>query len=138
MVMNLKNLSIAVFVFFLLTGCKKDDNKNHATTLVTKWNLVTDYTANHLGQINTYAGVPGDYFDFRSDGKCYTKEGGQYDTLSYAKTSDTTINIKPFGFSNAAYYSSQANPLTLHAATITNTGPYPPGEVDFRQVKLSR
>jgi hypothetical protein len=136
--MKLKNLLVAAFVFFLLAGCKKDNNGNAAPTLVAKWNIVTDYTANHMGQINTYTGVAGDYFDFRPNGKCYIKEGVQYDTLSYAITNDTTINIVPFGFSNAAFYSGHANPLTLHAATISNIGPYPPGEVDYRQVKLSR
>jgi hypothetical protein len=138
MVMNFKNLLIAVFVIPLLVACKKDNNKTTMPGLAAKWNLVTDYTANHLAQINTYTGVPGDYFDFRSNGKCYVKEGGHYDTLLYAITSDTTITIKPFAFNNAAYYSSQSNPLTLHAAIITSAGPYPPGEVDYRQVKLSR
>jgi hypothetical protein len=138
MVMELKNLVTVRFVFLFLMGCEKENNENGTLTFAAKWNLVTDYTANHTGQINTYTGVPGNYFDFRPDGKCYTKEGSLYDTLSYAITSDTTMNIKPFGFSNAAFYSGKANPLTLHAATITNTGPYPPGNVDFRQVKLSR
>ena len=136
--MGFKNLLIVAFVFPLLAGCKKDNNKNTTPTLVAKWNIITDYTANHLAQINTYTGVPGDYFDFRSNGKCYIKEGSQYDTISYAITSDTTINIQPFAFSKSAYYSGKSNPLTLHAATITSAGPYPPGEVDYRQVKLSR
>src|ERR1700733_11935532 len=106
--MRLRNLLIAVFVFNLLAGCKKDSDKSAAPMLVTKWNLVTDYTANHLAQMNMYIGVPGDYFDFRSNGKCYIKEGSQYDTLSYAITSDTTITIQPFGYSNAAYSSGKA------------------------------
>jgi len=137
--MSFKNFLIVVLAFPLLTGCKKDTNKNTTPTLVAKWNLVTDYTANHLAQVNTYIGVPGDYFDFRSNGKCYIKEGSQYDTLTYAITSDTTISIQPFAINNAAYYSGKSNPLTLHAATITSAGPYPPGaEIDYRQVKLSR
>jgi hypothetical protein len=135
--MKLRRLLMVVPAFCVLAACKK--NKGVApVTLVTKWNLVSDYTANHLGQMNTYAGVSGDYFDFRADGKCYTKEGSQYDTLSYVVTSDSTLNIKPFGYSNAAYYSGHTAPLTMHTATITNAGPYPPGEVDFRQVSLKR
>lgn len=136
--MKAGNLLIAVFVFSLLGGCKKDGNKNAAPLLIAKWNLVTDYTANHLAQTNTYTGVAGDYFDFRSDGKCYVKEGSQYDTLSYAITSDTTINIQPFALGKSAYYSGHTAPLTVHAATITSAGPYPPGEIDYRQVKLSK
>ena len=121
----------------LLAGCKKDNNGN-AVVLAGKWNLVTDYTANHLAQMNTYTGIPGDYFDFRSNGKCYVKEGSQYDTLSYAITSDTSMAIQPFAYGNSAYYSGHTTPLTAHAATITSAGPYPPGEIDYRQVKLSR
>jgi hypothetical protein len=131
------NLLMMIPAFCVLAACKKNNGVEPAT-LVAKWTLVSDYTANHLAQTNTYTGVPGDYFDFRMDGKCYTKEGSQYDTLSYTITSDSTLNIKPFGYSNAAYYSSQANPLTLHAATITSAGPYVPGEVDYRQVSLKR
>jgi hypothetical protein len=138
MAMKAKILMIAALFFILLAGCKKDNTMGAAPTIVSKWNLVTDYTANHLAQTNTYTGVPGDYFDFRPNGKCYIKEGSQYDTLTYAITSDSTMTIRPFGYNNAVYYSSRAVPLTPHAATITNSGPYPPGEVDFRQVKLSK
>ena len=132
-------LYIALSVFCFLAGCKKDHSwTNMVVTLVAKWNLVSDYTSNHLAQMNTYTGVAGDYFDFRADGKCYVKEGSLYDTLTYAIKNDTTITISPFAFNNAAYFSGQANPLTLHAATLTSAGPYPPSEVDYRQVKLSR
>ena len=130
-------LLMVIAAFCVLAACKKNKGVEPAT-LVAKWTLVSDYTANHIAQMNTYTGVPGDYFDFRVDGKCYVKEGGQYDTLSYAVTSDSTLNIKPFGYSNAAYYSSKANPITMHTATITNAGPYVPGEVDYRQVSLKR
>jgi hypothetical protein len=134
-------LLMVLFAFCFLTNCKKDKPAIGPPTLIAKWNLVSDYTANHLAQINNYIGVPGDYFDFREDGKCYVKEGSIYDTLSYAKKNDTTITIVPFAYNNAAYFSGQGNPLTLHAATLTSAGPYPPGgigEIDYRQVKLSR
>jgi hypothetical protein len=136
--MKIKGPLIVLIVFSLLAGCKKENTETTQPTLVAKWNIVTDYTANHIAQTNTYTGVAGDYFDFRADGKCYTKEGSRYDTLSYAITSDTNLNIRPFGYSNAAYYSGHANPLTVHTATISSAGPYVPGEVDYRQVKLSR
>jgi len=138
MAMKIKGLLIVPIVFSLLYGCQKENTKTAAPVLVAKWNFVSDYTANHLAQINTYTGVAGDYFDFRTDGKCYTKEGSHYDTLLYSITSDTTVHIQPFGFSNAAFYSGKANPLTMHSATLTSTGPYVPGEVDYRQVKLAR
>lgn len=137
-------LLAVLFAFGLLTNCKKDKPVSISPTLIAKWNLVSDYTSNHLAQINNYIGVGGDYFDFRQDGKCYVKEGSVYDTLSYAIKNDSTITITPFAYSNAASFSSQVNPLTLHTATLTSTGPYPPGgiggigEIDYRQVKLSR
>ncbi len=131
------NLLMVIAAFCVLTACKKD-NKVEPVTLVAKWALVSDYTANHLAQMNTYTGVPGDYFDFRTDGKCYVREGSQYDTLSYSITSDTSLNMQSFGYGNSGYYSSKANPLTVHAATITSGGPYVPGEIDYRQVILKR
>jgi hypothetical protein len=131
-------LFIALLFFCLSIACKKEKTANTPPTIVAKWNLVSDYTSNHLAQTSTYTGVAGDYFDFRSDGKCYVKEGSQYDTLSYAIKNDTTITIDPFAYNNAAYFSGDANPLTIHAATLTSAGPYPPGEVDYRQVKLSK
>jgi hypothetical protein len=136
--MKAYQLLIALYSFCLLVGCKKDNTGNTSPTIVTKWNLVSDYTSNHLAQTNTYTGVPGDYFDFRADGKCYVKEGSQYDTLSYSIKNDTTITIAPFAYNNAAYFSGHSNPLTIHAAMLTSAGPYPPGEVDYRQVKLSK
>jgi len=128
--MKRHQLLITLFIFCLLTGCKKENTGTApVVTLVAKWDLVSDYTSNHLAQMNTYIGVAGDYFDFRADGKCYIKEGSLYDTLSYAIKNDTTITISPFG---------HGNPLTVHSATLTSAGPYPPGEVDYRQVKLAR
>src|SRR6185312_13691137 len=137
-VMKRHKLFFVLFALGLLTHCKKDKPTVTPATLVAKWNLVTDYTSNHLAETNTYTGVPGDYFDFRADGKCYVKEGGHYDTLSYALKNDTTITISPFAYNNAAYFSGKVKPLTIHAATLTSAGPYPPGgigEIDYRQVK---
>src|SRR5579872_4131342 len=132
-------LYVTLYIFCFLLGCKKEKiSTAPVVTLVAKWNLVTDYTSNHLAQTNTYTGIAGDYFDFRANGKCYVKEGNLYDTLSYAIKNDTTITISPFAYNNAAYFSGHTNPLTIHAATLTSAGPYPPGEVDYRQVKLAR
>jgi hypothetical protein len=136
--MKPRQLLTVLFAFCFLTNCKKDRAPVASPTLVAKWNLVSDYTSNHLAQINTHIGVPGEYFDFREDGKCYVKEGSVYDTLSYAIKNDSTITITPFAYNNSAYFSNQFNPLTLHAATLTSAGPYPPGEIDYRQVTLSR
>ena len=86
------NLLMTIPAFCVLAACKKNNGVEPAT-LVAKWTLVSDYTANHLAQMN-YNGVPGDYFDFRADGKCYNKEGNNYDTLSYSITSDTSLNMQ--------------------------------------------
>ncbi|MGZ3999335.1 MAG: hypothetical protein ACXVIY_01840 [Mucilaginibacter sp.] len=139
--MKRRQLLLVLFAFGLLTQCKKDKPATTPPTLVAKWSLLSDYTANHLAQMNAYTGVPGDYFDFRVDGKCYVKEGSHYDTLLYALKNDTTITIAPFAYNNAAYFSGQGSPLTVHSATLTSVGPYPPvgiGEIDYRQVKLAK
>ena len=59
-------LYIALYIFCFLSGCKKENTgTTPVVTLVAKWNLLSDYTSNHLAQMNTYIGVAGDYFDFR-------------------------------------------------------------------------
>ncbi|MGZ3820878.1 MAG: hypothetical protein ACXVJP_05745 [Mucilaginibacter sp.] len=107
-------------------------------TLAGKWNLVIDSVIIGFGGVEpkVHTGVYGDYFDFRADGRCYLKEGSHYDTLAYSITSDSTLNIEAFGFGNNAFYTKPTNPYTK--TTLTSGGPYPPGPVNFRQVRLAR
>lgn len=132
-------LILAMLCCYVIVSCTK---KNKETvlplSLTGKWSIAADTTATGAAIVNfnDYLGLPGDYFDFRNDGKCYVKEGNKYDTLSYTITSDTTLDIESFGFSNKAFYNKPTNPY--HTVMITSTGPYVPGGYDYRRVKLTR
>jgi hypothetical protein len=121
--MKFYNLLIALFVFSCLVSCKKS-GESGPVTLVAKWSLVNDSTAyggalaSPLTKTN-YVGVPGDYFDFRADGKLYIKEGSKYDTLAYNNTtSGDSVIINAFNYNQNP---SVIKPLTANNATIYNT-----------------
>lgn len=126
--------SIAIFI----TSCKKysvsDENSN--ATVLGKWNIVTDsaYTglAFHENKVY-YAGKLDDYFDFRNDGKLYSKEGATLDTATYQLTSDTTILIASFGFP-----AGRITNLTTHHANINFFSGLTPDGFWWRRVSLSR
>jgi len=113
------HLLIWIFFFSCLASCKKSGNAGPAT-LVAKWNLVNDSTADGgplaspLIKTN-YVGVPGDYFDFRADGRLYIKEGSRYDTLAYHTRAGDSVVINNFNYNN---YPSVIKPLTPHNATV--------------------
>jgi len=120
--MKFYNLLIGLFVFSCLASCKKSGDSG-PVTLVAKWSLVNDSTA-HGGALaspltkTNYVGVPGDYFDFRANGKLYIKEGSKYDTLTYNMTSGDSVIINTFNYNN---YPSVIKPLTTNSATIYST-----------------
>jgi len=62
-----------------------------------------------------YVGAPGDYFDFRANGRLYIKEGSGYDTLAYHTTARDSVVINNFNYNN---YPSVIKPLTAHNATV--------------------
>ncbi len=92
--------------------------------LVAKWSLVRDSVYNGMGNFpaartSAYNGVSGDYFDFRADGKCYTKEGNVYDTLAYSITANHLVVLSKFGLNvNGSYEPNIVPVLTDHNATI--------------------
>ncbi|HZY38101.1 MAG TPA: hypothetical protein VFE53_15705 [Mucilaginibacter sp.] len=128
--MKRNDLPVVFLVFVILAGCKKG-NEGTPPSIVAKWDLVNDSAVYHNtpeGFTTNYKGQPGDYFDFRDDGKCYTKECKVYDTLSYHLITDTTAVIQGFGINidNPNYY-SLIKPLTYHNATITSPDLLVPG-----------
>ena len=133
----------AVITFFLIS-CKKSSlctNDTHAT-IVKKWNILNDSTFIGVGVNNhrvNYAGQAGDYFDFRTDGYVYIKEGSILDTLSYRLTSDTTILIASFGIIlNGIPEISRITNLTTHGVTINAPMVVTPGGLFGRKVNLTR
>ena len=95
-------LLTALFVISCFASCKKTGEAAGPVTLVGKWNLVNDSTAygeSYITKTN-YVGVPGDYFDFRTDGKVYIKEGDKHDTLTYNMVARDSVVINTFNVNN--------------------------------------
>ncbi|RYE06704.1 MAG: hypothetical protein EOP44_04135 [Sphingobacteriaceae bacterium] len=116
--------------------------EGETATLTGKWNIVTDSTYVAIDFYNNhmyYQGQTGDYFDFRNDGKLYTKEGARLDTTSYQLTSDTTILIPSFGISsNGATAVSFITKLPANNIVIKSSKFTAVGGFIGRKVNLSR
>ena len=121
-----------------LVSCKKDA----AVSIMGKWNLVSDAITSGIGpnvKTYSYAGVPGDYFDLRTDGMLYIKEASSLDTLSYTLLPDNKITIASFGWvingvsveSDIVMLSSTH--VSIHVPNINN-----PGGIYERTVSLNR
>ena len=133
----------ALTILFLIS-CKKNSisANDFRATILEKWNILNDSTYIGVGVNNhlvNYAGQPGDYFDFRTDGYVYIKEGPILDTLSYSLTSDTTILIASFGIIlNGVPEMSHITNLTAHGVTINAPIVITPGGEFGRKVNLNR
>jgi len=104
-----------------LYACKKpgcDPAMMGSAAIVGKWNIVVDSTSTGAGTSNaiaTYNGKAGDYFDIRSDGYVYSKEGATLDTSAYHFLSNNSIVINSF-----VYFSSNTDYPISH---IKSAGP---------------
>jgi hypothetical protein len=74
----------------LIFSCKKHNTPPPATAdlLQHKWELVSVN-----GEALRYVGMPQDYFDFEA-GRLIEYFGGQYDTLSYNFSNNTTLELR--------------------------------------------
>jgi hypothetical protein len=138
------SFGLTTFIVFFLIYCKKNSvsaNDINATIL-RKWDILNDSTFIGVGINNhqeNYIEQTGDYFDVRTDGFIYIKEGTVLDTLNYSLTSDTTILIASFGIiSNGVPEISHITNLTAHGATISAPTVITPGGEFGRKVILKR
>jgi hypothetical protein len=146
--MKPQSLLAIASLFLVLTACTKPmhgcdpANMNGSMSLAGKWTLVQDSTANSMARavplITNYVGAAGDYFDFRSDGFCYTKEGVVYDTLSYKQVSAKSIIIQKFGLIINGSAETSILTQTVSTANITTQNMDTPGGTIFREVNLKR
>lgn len=144
----MKNHILLLSILFLLVGlsissCKKSADpkdglitcpgfiNNYDSSLIGKWKIVTDSTYLDISFYNNHMyhqGKAGDYFDFRNDGKLYTKEGARMDTTSYQLTSDTTILIPSFGINSSGTTATSfitklpANNIVIKSSKFTALG----------------
>jgi hypothetical protein len=136
------NYSLLIISGLLLSlyACKKD---NYVPGSITgRWVVVSDSTFVGVGINNhpvDYRGQPGDYFDFRTDGKVYTKEGAALDTMAYDLVSDTSIIIGSFGITlNGVPETSHITIFTADRLIIRAPVIATPGGVFGRTISLSR
>ena len=139
--MKLNHLLFAFFASALIYGCKSDGIG--IGSVRGKWNLISDSTASTIGagdaHIVSYKGIAGDYFDFRSDGKCYTKEGNAYDTLSYKIVISTKVIISNFGINlNGEWSPSTVTNVGSNKIDIISPEILTPGGTSYREVVLMK
>ncbi len=123
-------LSSLVFFCFSCGG----NPVSPSPSVLGKWTVLSDNQYTGVGLNNhqvTFTGQSGDYFDFRTNGKVYIKEGSSFDTLSYKLLSDTTVSITSFG----SFYIRH---LTVHNATLFSPLVITPGGAFGRTVGLNR
>jgi hypothetical protein len=134
-------ITIATLIICLY-ACKKDGNNTNTSSIIGKWSVVSDSTFSGVGSGNhaaNYNGQAGDYFDFRTDGNVYTKEGTVLDTLSYKLVSNTAVIIASFGLTlNGVPETSQIKTLTSHNLIIDAPVIIIPGGEFGRKVSLSK
>jgi len=151
--MKPQSLATAIVLFFIITSCNKlgavhptngtnSLNDGNSTGLVSKWQLVNDSTANSMlrtsALTSNYVGVADDYFDFRTDGFCYTKEGNTYDTLAYQVVSPQSIILQKFGLNINGVTEASNVTETGTTANITTQNMFTPGGTLFRVVNLKK
>jgi hypothetical protein len=127
-------------------ACKKpgcDPAMMGSAGIIGKWNIVVDSTSAGAGSsfaFATYTGKAGDYFDIRSNGYVYSKEGTTLDTSAYHFLSNNSIVINSF-----VYFSNNTDYPICH---IKDVGPnsiniylpwlFSPGGAFGRSIVLSR
>lgn len=133
---------IPVLLMAILVFSCKDKGISPAATIYGKWNIINDAiaygTGSNVTQTN-YNGVPGDYFDFRNDGRVYVKEGVKFDTLKYTVISGYSIQIQNFGWNlngNQSY--STINYTSPNTISIMSETLNIPSGTNSRSVNLSR
>ncbi|MBO9672003.1 MAG: hypothetical protein J7577_01055 [Sphingobacteriaceae bacterium] len=94
-------LLTSIVLFIAINGCKKekveDPPKTTAQKIQGKWNItsIIEKEVSTNGTFtNNHSGTSGEYVEFKTDGKVYTKRDGQsLESLTYTVNSDTQITI---------------------------------------------
>ena len=131
--MTAKIMSIILLLSMGFMACKKDDAKSKTTQekLSGKWNFVSTISNHFYGGSSHFTnttGAPGEYVDFRNDGKIYSYIIGAYDTVAYGiiteskiwiDNSNNTFDLKVFTDADLQLYDKEIiNPSDYDEATI--------------------
>jgi len=133
-------------IFFILallcTGfiaCKKTDSPAAGGTtqqkILGKWkfqNVVVNDFYSGSSHVSNYPGDPGDYFDFRADGKVYLLAWGSYDTSTYKIINETQLTI------DAAGDTSDIKVINSVALQLYQKDVFAPGDYSESTIYLSK
>lgn len=128
---------IVVFLIFL-SSCKKSSSLT-LESIIGNWNIQRDSTYAGIGSGNhqvIYSGLPGDYFNFTSDGHIYYMENLIPDTLSYTVSSGSVI-IPDFGY-GGGIGKGKIQSSSTHSLIIGSGYLLTPGGIFGRTVYLKR
>jgi hypothetical protein len=120
-----KLLFLAIAAMALFSACKKKNvERTTAEKIAGPWNfknLVYNEYYSNANHIFTTNAVSGDYFDFRADGKVYSKMASQRDTAAYSIVSDTKIKIDGLDFDIKTLTDNQ---FLIYNKDVINTTSY--------------
>ncbi|MBC6111325.1 hypothetical protein ACFOG5_08890 [Pedobacter fastidiosus] len=110
-----------------LVSCKKDSvEKTTSEKIQAKWSITSSVNIEDVPPAPkatfTEKGAAGDYVDFRTDGKVYSKQGSSAEEVSpYTIVNDSQVNID-----GEIYTIDQLtdNVLVLHSKQVFSTGGY--------------
>jgi hypothetical protein len=125
---TIKILTTILISGLAFSACKKDDKpQTTLEKLQAKWTL--NKQINHFVYLGNQqydtTSTAGDYIDFRTDGKAYSKVAGTLDTSAYSLLTDTRL-ITNSGSANDTLdiQTLTLNALQLHYKTNMATGYY--------------
>ena len=128
-------------IFLLLsvgfTACKKESSTKVQTTqekMLGKWNLVSELTNDFYGgssHLHTYPFSPGDYVEFKNDGKYIEFKSGSSSTYDYGMVNDSQVwllypgnvyDLKSFTTTALQLYHKEVfSPTEYHESTLSLT-----------------
>ena len=119
------------------TACKKESSTKVQTTqekMLGKWNLVSELTNDFYGSsshLHTYLFSPGDYVEFKNDGKYIEFKSGSSSTYDYGMVNDSQLwllypgnvyDLKSFTTTALQLYHKEIfSPTEYHESTLSLT-----------------
>ena len=116
-------------------ACKKESPATQVKTtqekLLGKWNLVSEVTNDYYGgssHLTTYNFQPGDYTEFKNDGKFTEYKSGTFDTYDYGIIDDSKIwmlltnniyELKILTASDLQLYKKEISGTDYYESTLT-------------------
>jgi hypothetical protein len=124
---RLKRNRLNIIILLILGGyasCSK--SSDHTPLISGKWGIIDDSTK-FVGTDTfpsyhfNYIGQASDYYDFRSDGNMYVREGDVLDTMAYEVLANNQVRCTPSPGFNDTYTTSRVTDTTAVFNIAANT-----------------